>query len=209
MLDLQHVLRPVQGLIHGGEDVQEAAASGVHHTGLLELGQQVRGLLQCPVRRRQHRREERLQIGLRVQLRHLLGAVRRGPHDGEDGALSGVHHRAVGALRPHREARGQVRRRGRGFPLQGPAHAPEKHREDHAGVAPGRPEHGLGRFGGAVPQRHLRGEGDLKDPLNGHGHIGAGVPVGHRKYVHIVDGLAVGLQQLGRVEQHGVIFLGR
>ena len=52
-------------------------------------------------------------------------------------------------------------------------------------------------------------ERDLEDPLNGSGHIGPGIPVGHREDIHIVDRVAIHLQQLVGVEEHRVIQLGR
>ena len=89
--------------------------------------------------------------------------------------------------------------------LEDLAHAAEQQGQNDAGVAPGTPEQAGGRqLGGLVHGGGIGLAELVHRRLDGQGHIGAGVAVGHRKYVQVVDGLLLS-GNAGRAEQHHIL----
>ena len=115
--------------------------------------------------------------------------------DREDGALGGLHDRFVGGAHTLLHGGGK----GLGVALVQALHllgdAAKQQRQNDAGVAARGAQQGgshtVGRGGHGVKILFPElGRG----PLHGQAHIGAGVPVGNREDVQIVDGLDIGLQ---------------
>ena len=199
----------LEHLVHGVEDAQEAVAARVYHACLFQLGQLFRGLVQGGIGGGDNGHEQGLKILIRGELHQLSGTLGSRPHDGQDGALGGVHDRLISALDAGVHGLGKVRDGGGLLLLQGTGDTAEEDGEDDAGVAAGTAEHILCHATGASAQGHSGVELEVIDPTHGHGHIGTGIPIGHRKHVHIVDGLAVGGQQIGSAAQHLIISFSR
>ena len=88
-------------------------------------------------------------------------------------------------------------------PLEPLGKAAKEQREDDAGVAPGTLKQSGGGDGGCLP--HGGGSGlaqCLGSGGDGHGHIGARVTVRHGEYIKIVDGLLLGRDSGGPVQDH-------
>ena len=176
----------LEHLLHALHDIHQACTASVHHTGLLQHRQQLRGFLQGLLGAIDHGLPD---PGLGALSGQRLGALLVGhTGHGEDGALGGLHNRLIGSLDTGIHGLYQIG--SRGFRLAGQAlgKAAEQQRQDHTRVAPGTPEQcagcGLGDLGNsglAVHQLYLPlGSGD------GHGHIGTGIAVRHRKYIECV-----------------------
>ena len=98
--------------------------------------------------------------------------------------------RAVGSGNALLHGLGQQGAVGGVVALEDLAHAAEQQGQNDAGVAPGAPEQAGGRqLGGLVHGGGLGLAELVHRRLDGQGHIGAGVAVGHRKYVQVIDGL--------------------
>ncbi len=197
---LGHGLAP-ELVQHPLEDDQEALAAGVHHAGLFQHGVLVDGVGQGDVA---------LLDGL-VQ-DELDGAVLPGglgrpagrqAGDGEDGALGGLHDGLVGGGHAVVQGDGEVGAVGGVLVLQGLGKAPEEQGEDDPGVAPGPPQQGVGV---GLGHRAHPGEGLFLQlgggGGDGHAHVGAGVPVGDREDVKLVDLLLLGVDGCRPVDDH-------
>ena len=186
---------------HALEDDQEALAAGVHHPGLFQHRVLVHGVGQ--------RLLPLLNGGLQHALKGVvLPGVPGGPGggqtgDGEDGALGGLHDRLIGG--GHAEVQGdrQVPAVHGLLLLDGLGEAPEQQGQNHAGVAPCPPEQGGGgapgglAYGVVLLLPHLGGGGS-----DGEGHVGAGVSVGDREHVQVVDRLLLGADGGVSVNHH-------
>ena len=195
-----HGLAP-QLVQHALENDQEALAAGVHHAGLLENRVLVDGVGQGDVA---------LLDGLVQHELHgavLTGGLRGPPGgqagDGEDGALGGLHHRLVGGGHAVIQGHGEVAAVSLLLVLEGLGKAPEQEGENDAGVAAGAPQKGVGvglghraHAGGRLLLQLGGGGGD------GHAHVGAGIPVGDRKDVELVDLLLLGIDGGRGVDHH-------
>ena len=184
---LRHGLTP-QGAEHTLQNDEVALAAGVHYAGLFQHGVHLDGLRQGGVAGL----DGLVQYELGVVL--LAGGLQRTlggqAGDGEDRALGGLHHRAVGSGNALLHGLGQQGAVGGVMALEDLAHAAEQQGQNDAGVAPGTPEQAGGRqLGGLVHGGGLGLAELVHRRLDGQGHIGAGVAVGHRKYVQVVDGL--------------------
>ena len=125
--------------------------------------------------------------------------------DGEDGALGRLHHRPVGDRRRLGERRGHAGRVELRALRHSLGEAAEDLREDHPAVAAGahqravrrRGEHRVGgiRRGGVARLLHRRAQRQV--------HVRAGVAVGDREDVEVVDLLLVGLEPRERRGQAG------
>ena len=107
---------------------------------------------------------------------------------GENGTLGGLHNSLVRSLDTGVHGVHQIG--GRGFSLAGQAlgKAAEQQRQDNARVAAGTPEQRAGCGLGDLSYGGL-GVHQLYFPLgsgNGHGHIGTGITIRHRKYIECV-----------------------
>ena len=195
--------------VHGIQNPQKAVAASVHYAGLLQLGQLFRRLVQSSVSSGDGSHEQRLKISLWVDLHQLRSTFGCRPHNRQDGAFGGVHDRLISALDASIHGAGKLSRPSALLLLQGTRYPTEKDGEDNAGIAAGAAQHILCRPAGAGTQRHSRIKPEVIDPAHGHGHIRTGIPIGHRKHVHIVDGLAVGGQEIGSAAQHLIISFSR
>ncbi len=201
-------LRAAQRRDDAGEDHGEAEAAGIHHAGLAQDGQQVGTapdrLLAGVERALEHLRDQRvLALGvdlLEPRLLHVRelarDAVRHLAHDGQDRPLRRLAHRVVGTV-------GRVGHGGadqhRVDQLAGPrgqllGGAADQLGEDHARVPP-RPEQRRAGYGVddlvATDLVHALEPVELLE----HGaqrerHVVAGVAVGDREHVEVVDLLA-------------------
>ena len=190
VLHLGHRLAP-QGAEHALQNDKVALAAGIHHAGLLQDGVHLDGLRQRGV------------AGLDGLVQHVLGGVLLASRlqralgsktgDGKHRALGGLHHRAVGGGDALLHGGGQLCAVRLGQPLEHLAHAPEQQGQDNAGVAAGAPQQSGGRdLGGLLQCGRLHPPQLGHGGLDGQGHIGAGVAVGHRENVQVVDALLLG-----------------
>ena len=173
------------------EQQDDADAAGVHDSGLLEHGELVR-------RRGQRRRRSRPgglqdldEIGA-ARRRGRGRRLRRGPHDGEDGAFDRTGDGAVGAggrpLQGGGHGGGAAARVG----AEGIGDASQDLGEDDAGIAPRSHERSVGDGPGDRLEAGLAPLVELEDHrLQGEGHVGPRVAVGHRVDVEAVDQLLV------------------
>ena len=144
---------------HAGEDDRQAVAAGVDHAGLAQDRQQLRAALDrrlAGVERVLEHVGEHLVLRrvvdavLQPRLVHVRDLTRRAgghlAHDGEDRALGGVAHRAVGAVGRAGHGGGDQHRvdqlAGAGDQLLGGA--ADQLGEDHAGVAARAQQRGAG-----------------------------------------------------------------
>ena len=87
--------------------------------------------------------------------------------------------------------------------LQPLGQASEEQGENDAGVSPGPPKKGGGGDGHGLIQGGGLGFAELRHGgADGHGHIGARVAVGDRENVQVVDGLLLGRDGGGSMENH-------
>ena len=175
-----------EGVLHALQDQQIAVSARVHHAGLFQHRVLVGGLLQ------------RLFGGLDGGAQHGLGVPglfgglhRRVAGDaghGEDGALGGLHHRLVGGGAALPQALGQGGAVGGAGVLHALCDATEQQGGDDAGIAPGAPQQGAGGdLQGAAQGGVFQLVQRVGRVVQGHGHIGAGVAVGHREHIEGVD----------------------
>ena len=187
-----------QGGQDGLQDDHIALAAGVDDTGFFQHRVLVHCVLQSLIARLDGGAERVLQAGAA-----LGGLARRSggqAGDGEDGALGGLHHGLVGGLHALVHGPGELLGPGAFHALEALGDAPEQQAQNHAGVAPGAPQHGAGhavRRGGHVVKVPLAKLGG--GVVDGKPHVGAGIAVRHGEHVQIVDGLDLGLQ--GRVRE--------
>ena len=194
-------LLATQGAQHAFQDHQITLTAGIHHAGLLQHGVHVGGLCQHFV------------TGLDGLGQHILGTVvLAGGVGGADGGqagngehrtLGGLHHGAVGGGHTLLQGSGQGRAVQLLQTLGGLGDAAEEEGQDHAGVAACAAQQGaggdLGGFGhgGRLALAQLGGGG-----LDGEAHVGAGVAVGHREYIQVIDRLFLRLDAGGAKEHH-------
>ena len=187
LLHLGDLLAP-QGAEHALQNNEIAFAAGIHHAGLLQHRIHLRGLRQRGI------------TGLDGLLQHVVGVVPLACRlqralggqtgHGEHRALCGLHHRTVGGGHALLHGGGQLCAVRLRHALQSLAHAAEQQGQNDAGVAAGTPQQAgcrdLGRLlhGGGLILAQL-----VHRRLDGQAHVGAGVAVGHRKNVEVVDGL--------------------
>ena len=194
----------VDDVQHGVEEEHESGAAGVDHARRGQHRQQLGRALQG-LPRRHDRAVQDLHQGL-VARRHR--GRRRFPHDGEDRALDGVHDRLVGGIAGGGQGAGQVGPAGRRRPAQALAQPPQHLGEDDARVAPG--PHQRPVADGLAGGRHVVGAfveaGHHR--LQGEGHVGAGVAVGHRVDVEPVEPVLVGPQGVTEADDAGPQVLG-
>ena len=144
-------------------------------------------------------------LGAVLLLGGLGGSLGGQAGDGEDGALGRLHDGLVGGGHALVEGGSQGHAVGGVVVLQGLGHAAEEQGEDDAGVATGAPQQGGGVGGGSLGH----GGGGLFLGLsgggaNGQGHVGAGVAVGHREDVELVDALFLGVDGGSSVHHHAL-----
>ena len=198
--DLRHGLAP-QGGQHSLQNHQVALAAGVHHPGLLQHRVHVGGLGQHVVAHPDGLGQNEVHVVVLLSGLHRPLGGQAG--DGEDGALGGLHHRAVGGGHPLLHGGGQQGGVGGLMALQRLAQPPEEEGEDHAGVAPGPPEEGAGGGGSGLAQimgiafAQLGGGG-----ADGQAHVGARVAVGDGEHIQVVDLLLLQGDSGGAVEHH-------
>ena len=183
------------------QDHNVALAARVDHTGLLENRVLVHGVLQGIFPGVNGGGQTLLQAGA------VPGGLDRGgggqAGDGQNGALGGLHHGFIGGLDTVVHRAGKLGRAGGLQPLQAAGDAAEEQGEDDAGVAARPAQHGArhalrgGGHGVKVLLAQLGG-----GVVDGQPHIGAGVPVGDRKNIQIVDGLDIRVQCRVRTEDH-------
>ena len=197
---LRHGLAP-ELRQHPLQNQQIALAAGVHHPGLFQHRVHVRGLGQGLV--------ALLNGGLQHFFKVcLLGGPLRRPHGGqaghgEDGALGGLHDGLVGGGHALLHGGGEFGGPGALIALQALGEPPEEQGENDAGISPGAPEKGRGCDGYSLVQGGGLGLAELRHGgADGHGHIGARVPVGDGEDVQVVDGLFLGCDGGGAVENH-------
>ena len=173
----------VQALQHGGQDPDIALSARVHHAGLFQHGIHLHGLGKGFPRRFQRAGKEVFDI------RHTAldkgGGGLCGPAgNGEHRPLRGLHYGFVRGVHAVAHGLGPFGGGAVRLALKALCHAAEQQRHDHAGVAPGAAQQ---RGGGLVGRLSHSGRGVLAQRLgrggHGHGHIGPGVAVGHRKYI--------------------------
>ena len=195
-----HILTP-QGAEHGLQSEHPALAAGIHHPGLLQhrvlvdgVGQGDPGLFQGGL----------LDKFDEIVLPGGLGGLgSRQPGHGEDGALGGLHHRLVGGIHTVLQSGGPEHAVGGVAALQGLGNSPEQQGKNHAGVASCPPQHGGGgNLGGGVQLRVLGLAQVGGGGVDGHGHIGAGVAVGNREHIQLVQRLLVNLNGCGSADNH-------
>ena len=169
---------------HTLEDGDKAGAARVDHPGLFEHRQLFGGAREGLL----GRGEDDLEHLDRILGGGGGGSLGAHAGDGQHGALSGLHHRFVRGGDPHLKRLGDVGGRGLLLAGKGLREAAEEQRGDDPAVAPRAPQHagggGLagGLDGAVVGQRR-------EIPLrraDGHAHVGAGVPVGHREDVQLI-----------------------
>jgi hypothetical protein len=181
------------------EDQAQARAAGVDHPGVAEGGQ-LAGVASRAARAPSAAARTTSASAVRPSSTAATAASGTGARDGEEGALLGVGHRAVGGVGRLLQGGGEGRAVGRRLAGELVGQAAEELGEDRAGVAPGA-EHGAagedgpGGLGAARPRRGVeRGHGRL----GGEQEVGAGVAVGHREDVEVVEpaaGLGQGLDR--------------
>ena len=213
-------LAPAQRPDDAGQEHREGVAAGIHHPGVAEHREEVRAALDRFLtgfeRPRYHLGDHGVllggaRLGPQPRVAHVgqLGGNADGhlAHDRQDRALSGVSHGSVGLIGRARQRRADQRRinqltRPAGELLRG---ASDQLREDHARV-PTCTQQRRARHRGDdlvtadVVDRAILGRGRqtielLQDRAQGQHHVVAGIPVGNREYVEIVDLLAAGLQR--------------
>ena len=192
---------PPELVQHPLEDHQKALAPGIHHPGLFQHGVLIDGIGQGDVALLEGLVQDELHG--EVLLGGLGGPAGAQPGDGQNGTLGGLHDRLVGGGHTAVQGCGEVGAVG-GIPvLEGLGKAPEEQGQDDPGVAPGPPQQGVGVGLGRRPHP---GEGLLPQlgggGGDGHAHVGAGVPVGDREDVELVDLLLLGADGGRRVDDH-------
>ena len=186
---------------HTLQDQQVALTACVHYAGLFQYRVHVRGLGQRIVAffdgGGQH--------GLYVS---TLGGGVHGPLGGETGdgqhcALGGLHNGLISGGYTFLHGGGEGGGVSGLHALQSFGKAPEQQGEDDAGVAPGTLKQSGGGDGGRLSHRGGSGLAQrLGSGGDGHGHIGARVTVRHGEYIKIVDGLLLGRDSGGPVQDH-------
>ena len=208
-----------------GEDDREAVAARVDDAGVAQHGEQVGAALDAVLtgveRALEHRRDHRVLLLLRHALEQPRGvhvrdltrdAVGHLAHHGEDRALGGLAHRAVGPLGGARHRRADQHRVDQlarpGDQLLGGA--ADQLGEDHAGVAAGAQQrgarHGVDDLVAAdLVDLALRGQAVelVEHRAQGQRHVVARVAVGDREHVEVVDLLAPGLELRKRALDDG------
>ena len=199
-----------------GEEQRERVAAGVHHAGFAQrrqqLGTVLDRLLADAQRALQHARDHRVLLGGggRGGKAGALGGVRdvgddlvrHLARDRQDRALRGVAHGGVGAVGGVQQRRPDQRRVDQ---LAGPRDellggAADELREDHAGVAARAEQRGAGhrlhdllaaeRVHRARPVAAVQAVELLEHRAQRERHVVAGVAVGDREDVEVVDLLA-------------------
>ena len=182
---------------HGAQDDTQALSARVHHACFLQHRQQLGGTLQGGVCFVADGRPDRFRGG--ILFRGLPALVGGFPGHGEDGALGGLHDRLIGGLHPERQGCRQIGPIGFLPALEPLGEAPEQQGQDDARIAPRAPQQSGGRRVGGFADRGIVQAGQLpRRGRDGHGHIGAGVPVGHRENVQLIDRLLGVRQRMGR-----------
>ena len=198
---LCHHILALNGGQHGLQGSEPALAAGIHNPRLLQNRVLVDGVCQGNL--------GLLHGGILnefdevILLRGLLRLGGSQSGDGENGALGRLHNRLVGRVHALLKRLCPQNAVTVGASLELPGDTPEQQGQNHAGVAPGTPEHsGSGNFRGSAQIRVIRlaqvsgGGGD------GHGHIRAGIAVGHREHIQLVQGLLVVFNGGCRADNH-------
>ena len=171
---------------HSLENEAQPLAAGVHNPSLFQHRQQVGGVLQsvCGA----HAGGVPHLNGIAAQLQGFTAPFGSDSGHGEDSAFRGLHYSLVGLVHAQLQRGHQVFGGDLLLALQALGDAPEQQGQNDAGVAPGAPQHGgsrlfrcLGSVGRVVQLLHF-----LRRGANGHGHVGAGVAVGHGENVQLV-----------------------
>ena len=195
-----HILAP-EGQQHGFQHEAPALAAGVHHAGLFQHRVLVHGIGQSNFCRFQRLLLDEFQVVVLVGGGQGLGGGQ--PGHGQDGALSGLHHGLVGGVHAFLQSIGPQHAVTFAGALELLGNAPHQQGKNHAGVAPGAPQHGGGGSGSGLLQR-----GGLQLPqvgsggVNGHRHIGTGISVRHREHIQLIELLFVDLNGCGSAQQH-------
>ena len=159
-------------------------AAGVHHTGLLQDGVHLGGVLQGELpsaMAASSTASGSLGFGGRVG-----GLGRRQAGDGEDGALGGLHHRLVGGGHAEVQGDGQIAAVDAVLVLDRLGKAAEEQGQNDAGLP--RPAAGRRRWWRRPRPRCGAASAQLRrGGAEGQAHVGAGVPVGHGEDVQFVD----------------------
>ena len=140
---------------------------------------------------------------LRIDVYRAGGPGGRHAGHGENGALGGLHNRLVGGGHAEVQGDGQVPAVDGLALLDGLGKATEQQGQDDAGVTTGAPQQsGGGRLGGQAHGGIL-----VLFQLNGcradgQAHVGAGITIGHREHVEVVDLLLFSVDRGGRVDDH-------
>ena len=178
-----HVLA-MEHLAHALKDDHNALTACIHNAGLLQHRQQIGGVVQCLLTGSQHHVPQGGHIGGITGSSFLRGHA----GNGQDSALSGLHHGLVSALNTLLQGSHDIGNVSLFFALQRLGKAAEQQAGDNAGVAARTAQHGrsssLGSFahGAAVVQSFQLTHGSA----HGHAHVGAGVAIGHRENVQLV-----------------------
>ena len=189
------------GILHPLEDEDIAKGSGVHHTGFFQDGVLVDGLVQGLAGGLDGGGED----GLRVagKLGGLLRRRARDAGNGEDGAFRRLHDGLIGRGAALGQGVGQRRAVGGAEILQPLCDAPEEEGGDDPGIAPGPPQKGAARHVQSPAQGGIFQLGELLHRVvQGHGHIGARVPIGDGEDVEGVDLLHPVFHNASRLADH-------
>ena len=194
------VLSP-HGEKHGLQHQQPPLAAGIHNAGLFQHRVLVDGIGQSDLCLRNGGLLDKLNVV--VLLGGLHGLGRGQPGNRQDGALGGLHNRLIGGIHALLKGLGPQYAVAYLRPLQLPGQAPEQQGQNHAGVAPGAPQHGgSGNLGRGIELRILRLAQVGGRGVDGHGHIGAGIAVGNREHVQFIEILLVDLDRGGGTDDH-------
>ena len=202
-----HILT-LQGQQHCFQCQSPALAAGIHNSRLFQHGVLVHSIGQGDLRLFQGGHLDKLHIVLLLGSGSGLGGSQ--PGDGEDGALGGLHNGLIGSVHALLQGLGPQNTIAAVMALQCPLQALEEQRQDHARVAPGAPQcGGSGGLGhgvqlGAVHTPQIVGCG-----VDSHGHIRAGVAIGHGENVQFIQILLVDLDRGGCAEDHSLQFSPR
>ena len=188
-------LAALKHLLHTLKDDHQALAAGIHNAGFFQHGQLVGGVVQRTLAGAQHQLP---QFG-RVGNGRSGGLFPGHTGHGEDGALGGLHHGLVRALHTLLQSLHQIGGGGFLLAFQRLGEAAEQQAGDHAGVAAGAAQHGgssgFAGLGHGAAVRHGLQLGHAG--AHGHGHVGAGVTVGHGEHVQLVHAGALVLDVVG------------
>ena len=191
----------LQSQSHGLQSQQPALAAGIDHAGLLQDGVHVGGGGQSDLRLGDGGVMDELDVVVLPGGLGGLGGSQTG--DGENGALGGLHDGLVGGVHAALERLSPHNAVGLGLALQGVGDAPHQQGQDDAGVASCAPQHGGGSgLGGLLQGGVLHLAQVCGGGVDGHGHVGAGVAIGHGEHVQVVELLLVDFNGCGGADDH-------